>query len=67
MVSRHQPATFGGYRHCGSGDMTVLVVEGQDFTYSRLSPPFLLSLKHLAWNYKACHINKSDPGHTLPG
>ena len=26
----HHPAKFHGHRHCGSGDMMFLVVEGQD-------------------------------------
>ena len=28
---------FGGHRHCGSRDMMLLVVEGQDFLFSRLN------------------------------
>ena len=31
MVSQH-PAKLGGYRHCGSGDMMFVVVEGKDST-----------------------------------
>ena len=32
MVSHH-PAKFGGHKHCGSGDMMLLVIEGQDSTF----------------------------------
>ena len=37
MVNHH-PAKFGGSRHCGSGDMMLLAIEGQDFTWPRLNP-----------------------------
>ena len=32
MVSHH-PAKLGDYRHCGNGDLTFVVVEGQDSKY----------------------------------
>ena len=35
---RHHPAKFGGHRHCGSGDMKFLVVDGPDSTCSRMIP-----------------------------
>ena len=41
MVSHH-PAKFGGHRHCGSGDMMFVVVEGQESTCPRLDSPLLL-------------------------
>ena len=43
MVSHHA-AKFGGHRHCGSGDM-FLVVEGEDSSCSRLNPPLLFISK----------------------
>ena len=43
MVSQH-PAKLGGHRHCGSGDMMFVVVEGKDSTCPPLDPP---SLKHM--------------------
>ena len=46
MVSHH-PTKFGGHRHCDSGDM-VLVVEGQDFSCSRLNGLYCLSLMRMA-------------------
>ena len=43
MISHHL-AEFGVHRHCGSGDMMYLVVEGKDSTCPRLNPqlPFIL-------------------------
>ena len=41
----HHPAKSGGLRHCGSGDVTFAVVEGQDFIYPRLDPPLLFISK----------------------
>ena len=38
MIGYH-PAKFGDNRHCGSGDLMFVVVEGQDSTCSRLDPP----------------------------
>ena len=46
MQSYH-PVKFGGHRHCGGGDKTLLVVEEQKFAYYRFILP---SLKHMA-----CH------------
>ena len=45
MVSHH-PDNFGDQRHCGSGDMFV-VVEGQNSAFAR---HYCFSLKH-----KTCH------------
>ena len=44
MVSRH-PARFSVHRHFGSADMIYLMVEGQDFTYSRVNPQLLFISK----------------------
>ena len=44
MVS-HQPAKFGGHRHCGIGDMMFVLVEGQDSTCPWLDPPLLFISK----------------------
>ena len=33
----HHPAKFGGHRHCGSGDIILLLVEEQDSTLARLN------------------------------
>ena len=41
MQSYH-PVKFGGHRHCGGGDKTLLVVEEQKFTYYRFILPFIL-------------------------
>ena len=41
MVS-HQPAKFGGHRHCGIED-TFLVVAEQDSTCPCLNPPLLFT------------------------
>ena len=46
MVS-HDPAKFGGHRHCGSGDLMFLVVEGQDST----CPCFNLPLQFISKIY----------------
>ena len=40
MVS-HGSAKFGGHRHCGSGDLMFLVVEGQDSSCPRLNSRLL--------------------------
>ena len=44
MVSHHL-AKFGGHRHCGSGDVMFLVVEGQDSTCPCLNLPLLFISK----------------------
>ena len=44
MVS-HNPAKFGGHRHCGSGNMMFVVDEGQDYTCPRLDSPLLFISK----------------------
>ena len=53
MVS-HQPAKFGDHRHCGSGDMMPVVVEGQDSTCPWLERPLLfISKAHsMAYSHK---------------
>ena len=38
----HHPAMFSGHRHCGSGHMMFLVVEGQDSAY----PHILVSIHY---------------------
>ena len=70
----YHPAKFGGHRHCGSGDITFLVVDKQDFTCF-LEPHYCLSLKHIAcplltheiserrYGYLQCDVDKSDVGH----
>ena len=46
MVSYH-PAKLDGHRHCGSGDIMFLVVEGQDSTCPRFKLPVLfISIEH---------------------
>ena len=40
----HHPTKFGGHRHCGSGDV-FLMVERQYSTCSHLNAPFLLICK----------------------
>ena len=30
LIVIHHPTKFGDYKNCGSGAMTILVVEGQD-------------------------------------
>ena len=52
MVSHH-PAKFGGNRHCSSGGMMFVVVEGQVSTYPRLDPPLLFISK--AWYAMLTH------------
>ena len=52
MISNH-PVKVGDHRHCGSGDMTFLVVEVQNSPCSCLNPPLLF-----------VHVNKSDIGYT---
>ena len=44
MIGYH-PAKFGDNRHCGSGDLMFVVVEGQDSTCPRLDPPLLFISK----------------------
>ena len=44
MASLH-PAKFGGHKHCGSGDMMFVVVEGQNSTCRCLDPSLLLISK----------------------
>ena len=44
MVS-HRPIEFGLHRHCGSGYILFLVMEGQDSTCPLLDPPLLFISK----------------------
>ena len=44
-MAGHYLATFGGHRHCGSGDIIFVVVEEQDSTCPRLDPPLLFISK----------------------
>ena len=46
MVNHH-PANSSVHRHCGSGDMMFFVVEVQDSTCPRFSPPLLFIFKGL--------------------
>ena len=39
----HHAATFGGHRHCGSGDIMLLVVEEENSRCSRFNPPLLFN------------------------
>ena len=54
-------AKFGDHRHCGKGDIMILLIP-----HACLYPSLLLSLKHMEWKHMACHVNKSDIGHTGP-
>ena len=40
---RHHPAKFGGHRHCGSGDIMLLVAEEENSRCSRFNPPLLFN------------------------
>ena len=51
MVSHH-PAKVGSHRHCGSGDMVLVVVDGQGSTYPRLDPPLLFISKAILTHTK---------------
>ena len=44
MVNHH-PATFGGHRHCGSGDIMLLVAEEENSRCSCFNPPLLFISK----------------------
>ena len=63
MVSHHHPVKFGDHRHCVSEDVMFLVLEQQDPTGSRLNLTLMFISENMTWKYKACHINKSDPGY----
>ena len=41
----HYPAKFRKHRHCGSGDMMLLMVEGHDSTCPQLNLPLLYIAK----------------------
>ena len=70
MVSHH-PANLGDPRHCGSGDMMFVVVEGQDSTCPPLDPSLLLISCHARTHYVSGRRHNSllvfpmrDFGHT---
>ena len=44
-MASHHPATLCGHRHCGSGDITLLLVEEQDFACPRLNLSLLFISK----------------------
>ena len=44
MVSYHL-VKFGGHRHCGSGDIMLLLAEGKNSRCSRFNPPLLFISK----------------------
>ena len=39
----HDPAKFGGHRHCGSGDIMFLVAKEENSRCSRFNPPLLFN------------------------
>ena len=46
MISQY-PAKFGGHRHCGSGDIMILVAEDENSRCSNFNPPLLfISIGH---------------------
>ena len=49
MVSHHPPPP---HRHCGSGDMVFVVVDGQGSTCPHLDPPFLFISKAILTHAK---------------
>ena len=59
MVSHHH-ATFGGHRHCGSGDIMFVVVEEQDSTCPRLDPPLLVGVSNEGLPVLVTHVHKKD-------
>ena len=59
MVSHHH-ATFGGHRHCGSGDIMFVVVEEQDSTYPRLDPPLLVGVSNERLPILVTHVHKKN-------
>ena len=59
MVSHHH-ATFGGHRHCGSGDIMFVVVEEQDSTYPRLDPPLLVRVSNERLPILVTHVHKKN-------
>ena len=51
----NQPAKFGDHRHYSSKNITFLVDEGQNYTYSQLNLLLLFSL-----NYMVCHVPSNE-------
>ena len=41
-----------------------LVADEENSRFSHFKHRYCLSLKDMAWNHTARHINNSDPGHT---
>ena len=60
-------ATFGVHRHCGSGDMMLSVVEGENSLCSCLNSPLLFISNGHGMKAHGMSYVKSYPGHTLPG
>ena len=61
--SSYHPARFGGHRHCASGDLVFLVVEGQDSTCHRFNPSLLTHTKFRGvetWHRGAVAINTAQ-------
>ena len=56
MISHH-PVKIGGHRHCGSGDITFLVVEEQDSTCSLKF--FSRGHSHIESSHSLCQIDAS--------
>ena len=63
MVSHHA-AQSGDCRHCGSGDMMFLVVEGQESTCPASTRHYCLSLKDMTLKLTAYLNNNSDSVYT---
>ena len=78
----HHPANFGGQRHCGIGDIMILVVEEQGFTCCLILLLLFVPKAHgmlrlHARNFKLIRtmtktcpvrpIKKVDPGHNSLG
>ena len=54
MIS-HCPAKFGGHRHCGSGDIMLLVAEEEDFRCCHFNSPLLFISKR--YRFKSTYKN----------
>ena len=61
------PAKFGGRRHCGSGDMMLLVVAEQDSSCFCVNPPLWFISKAHGMKTRGMPFDKFSPGHTLSG
>ena len=61
---RHQLAKFGGLRHCGSENITLLGVEEQDSTVSHMACHALtLEISERRHGYLPFYVNKFDIGY----